>query len=198
MSGAAVGYCGVLLAAGRSTRFGSDKLLHALPDGKPMALASAAAMLAALPRVVAVVSADNAVLRRLLAAQGCEIAIAPATDIGMGWSLAAGVAANDDAAGWVVALADMPFIRAETIMRVQAALAAGAVLAAPVFNGRRGHPVGFDRRFRQALLALQGDEGARQLLRAHADEIELIPCSDEGILRDIDRPAAIGASAPTA
>lgn len=182
------GYCGILLAAGRSTRFGADKLLHRLPDGTVVALASARAMATALPRVVAVVRSDNPALTRLLADAGIEITAAPTLNEGLGGSIAAGVAATADATGWVVALADMPFVRSATIARVLAALATGSPLAAPVFRGQRGHPVGFARRFRPALLALQGDQGARQLLREHQAQLDLIECDDAGVIADIDRP----------
>lgn len=185
---ATAGYCGILLAAGRSTRFGGDKLLHRLPDGTTVALASARAMAAALPRVVAVVRDDHAALRRMLAADGIAVVAAPTTDEGMGRSIAAGVGATADAAGWVVGLADMPFVRSATIAQVLAALTTGSPLAAPVFRGQRGHPVGFASRFRPALLSLQGDEGARQLLRGHQAQLDLIECDDAGVIADIDRP----------
>lgn len=182
-------FCGILLAAGRSTRFGSDKLLHALPDGTPIALASAKAMLAAMPRVVAAVNDDNQALARMLAAEGVEIVPAPTLDVGMGRSLAACVAAASGSDGWVVALADMPFIRPRTISLVVTALATGSPLAAPAFRGRRGHPVGFSAGYREMLLALQGDEGARQVLRRRREELDLIDCEDSGVLLDIDRPS---------
>ena len=185
-------HCGILLAAGRSTRFGTDKLLHRLPDGTAIALASARAMAAAMPRVVAVVRDDNPALRDLLRGVGIAIVAAPTTDEGMGRSIAAGVAATADAAGWVVGLADMPFIRAATIAKVLAALAAGSPLAAPAIRGQRGHPVGFDRRFRSALAGLRGEEGARQLLREHQAQLDLIECDDAGIIADIDRPRDLG------
>lgn len=182
------GYCGILLAAGRSARFGADKRLHLLADGTPMALASARALKAALPRVAAVVEIGNSALCELLRAAGVELIPAPTSDQGVGTSLAAGIAATAQADGWVVALADMPFISASTIARVRAALAARAPIAAPCYQGRRGHPVGFDRRFRQALLALRGDEGARHLLHEHRLQVELIDCDDPGVVRDIDTP----------
>jgi molybdenum cofactor cytidylyltransferase len=88
--------------------------------------------------------------------------------------------------GWVIALADMPFVRPDTIAAVAAALARGAPIAAPVHDGRRGHPVGFSRRFLNDLLALSGDSGARRIVAAHADATFLIPCSDPGVLADVD------------
>lgn len=186
-------YCGILLAAGRSTRFGSDKLLHPLLDGTPVALASARAMLATMPRVLAAVNQDNPALARLLAAEGIETISTSAENEGMGSSLAACIAASTDAAGWVVALADMPYIRQQTISSVLAALQSGTPLAAPAFQGQRGHPVGFSSRFRQALLALHGDEGARHLLREYQATIELLECDDPGVIRDIDQPGDLQA-----
>ncbi len=63
--------------------------------------------------------------------------------------------------GWVIALADMPAIRLDTIRRVAEALRTGATTAAPVYRGQRGHPVGFAKLCRSELLALDGDTGAR-------------------------------------
>lgn len=180
---------GVVLAAGRSRRFGGDKLLHALPDGTPMALQSALALRAVLPRTVAVVGAHSAALAELFAAHGIETAVAEHADAGMGASLAAGIAATADAGGWVVALGDMPYIRQHTVTRVACMLRAGARLAAPSYRGQRGHPVAFSPWFRTELLALRGDQGARALLQQHAGELVLVDCDDPGILLDIDQPA---------
>lgn len=183
------GLVGILLAAGRSTRFGSDKLLHPLAGGTPMALASAIALRAAAPRTVAVIRAGNAELAALFAAHGIETAIAEQADYGMGASLAAGVAATAGADGWLVALGDMPYVRPQTGARVADVLRAGARLAAPSFQGRRGHPVGFSAWFRAELLALRGDEGARAILQRHAGEVVRVECDDPGVLIDIDEPA---------
>ena len=180
--------CGILLAAGRATRFGGDKLLHPLPDGTPIALASARAMLAALPRLIAVVAADNRPLARLFEEEGIATVIAPDAAAGMGASLAAGIAAAPADGAWLVALADMPFIQPDSIAAVAAALAAGAPLAAPVHCGRRGHPVGFAAEFRATLMNLHGDAGARGILDAQRDRLRLVDVADPGILRDIDRP----------
>lgn len=180
-------FCGILLAAGRSLRFGSDKLLCPLPNGTPIALASAMVMYAALPRVVAVVRDDSSALREMLESNGVETVLASSSGEGMGKSLAAGICATSNAAGWIVGLADMPYVSPSTVGAVLAALEGGSPLAAPIFQGRRGHPVGFARRFIVTLSTLQGDEGARQLLREHHDEITLIECADSGTICDIDR-----------
>jgi molybdenum cofactor cytidylyltransferase len=89
---------------------------------------------------------------------------------------------------YLIALADMPFIRASSIAAVRDALAAGAPLAAPYFRARRGHPVGLAAQFRLALEALEGDEGARKIIQAHEKSLVKIPVGDPGVLRDIDTP----------
>ncbi len=106
----------------------------------------------------------------------------------MGASLACGVAASAAADGWVIALADMPWIEAGTIGKVAAAVAQGAPIAVPVVAGRRGHPVGFGAAFRDALTALGGDRGAKRLLEAHPHAVREIVVADRGILRDVDTP----------
>jgi len=179
---------GLLLAAGQGRRFGSDKLLHPLADGTPIAVVSARRLRHACSCCIAVLRPEQRVLGTLLAAEGLDVVFSAEASSGMGHSLAAGVAARPDAAGWLVALADMPFIQPDTLHRVAAALADGAELAAPVFNGQRGHPVGFSARWRDALLALQGDEGARALVGANRLSMRRIATDDPGVLRDVDRP----------
>lgn len=181
-------YVGLLLAAGRSLRFGADKLLHPLPDGTPVALASARALLSGVPRVLALVNGDNPELESLLREAGLELVVVSDREEGMGTSLATGVAASTQADGWIVALADMPFIQPETVARVRGALAAGAPLAATYYQGRRGHPVGFSRRFQAELLTLAGDTGARTVLEGHLEDLVRLDCADPGVLLDIDTP----------
>lgn len=185
---------GILLAAGTSTRFGANKLLHPLADGTPVALAAAQRLKAALPDALAVVRPGDDALQRLFAQAGLRVIFAPRAAEGMGASLAAGVAAAHDASGWIVALADMPFILPDTVRAVAQALEAGAAIAAPQHDGRRGHPVGFAGRFRDTLLALDGDAGAHALLARHAAEVRHIAVADRGVLLDIDTPADVAAA----
>jgi len=189
--------CGLLLAAGRATRFGSDKLLAPLPAstdvavGTPLGTAAARHLVQAVPTSFAIVRTDAPALSALFAASGlCVVECAHADD-GMGASLACGVAATSDADAWIVALADMPWIAPATIRRVVLALQRGADIVAPVYRGARGHPVGFARRHVAALAALTGDTGAREVLRAAGDAVTLIDVDDPGVVRDVDTPAAL-------
>ena len=107
----------------------------------------------------------------------------------MGHTLAKGVIESSNATGWVIALGDMPFIQPATIKRVAEAIENGAWFAIPQHNGKRGHPIGISGRFRDELLALTGDKGARDLIAAHANKIEFVDVDDPGILLDIDTRA---------
>lgn len=194
------GIVGVLLAAGVGRRYDPTgtrlKLLEPVlagpHAGMPLALAAFRSLRAACADVVAVVRpADTDLqvrLHGLLAADGAELATCAAADSGMGHSIACGISASLDAAGWVVALADMPSVSAATAAAVRDAVAAGHETAAPVFHGQRGHPVAFSRTCRGALLALTGDRGARDVLAEYPPR--LVEVDDPGCLHDIDTPAS--------
>jgi len=183
---------GLLLAAGRGRRFDpsgvQSKLLQTLPtnDGRTVLATAAAALAAALPVCI--------VLRPEVPDQIAQIAEypwvqCPNADDGMAASLAYGVQQTRDAAGWIIALADMPYVASSTIQALAAALRGGADIAAPVFHGRRGNPVGFSRLHLPHLLALQGDQGARSLLQTFP--VVDVALDDPGIHQDIDSVADI-------
>ena len=180
---------GILLAAGSGARFGSDKLLHPLADATPLGLAAARRLRPACDRVLAVVRPGSGRLADLLAAEGYELVISADARLGMGHSLAAGVRAAADAAGWIIALADMPYIAPASYGHVAAALRAGASIVVPEYQGRRGHPVGFARQWGKQLTALTGDEGARRIVTAFPEAIVRCATDDPGIVWDVDQVA---------
>lgn len=187
---------GLLLAAGVGHRFDPSgarlKLLEPAQTGvyagAPLAVAAARSMRHVMTEVHAVVRPANSPLQQrlhaLIAAEGCRLVVCQEADQGMGASLACGVRATADAAGWIIALADMPAVRPSTIAAVLAAIDAGAVSAAPYFGGQRGHPVGFARACFADLAALQADQGARSILHAHPPKH--IDVDDPGCLYDVD------------
>jgi molybdenum cofactor cytidylyltransferase len=182
---------GVLLAAGTGSRFDPaglrNKLLAPLPGGRCVAHEAAHRLLLVVPSVIAVVRPGADALAHVLNDAGCDVVFSADAERGMGASLAAGIGATHEAESWIVALADMPRIAIATIEAVARAIDEGASLAAPFHEGQRGHPVGFGLAHRDALLALDGDTGARALLSAHA--LTRIDVDDPGILRDVDTPA---------
>jgi len=183
---------GLLLAAGSASRFGSDKLSHSLPHGVAIAVQAARHLRPQVSHVVAVVKPGADELSRKLTSEGCEVVVCDNAAEGMGASLACAARAAAQlyppADGYLVALGDMPFVRPSSIAAVRDALAAGALLAAPFWRARRGHPVGIAGRFHAELLGLRGDEGAKALLGA-GHRLVKIPVGDPGVLRDIDTPA---------
>lgn len=189
---------GILLAAGFSRRFGSEnKLLQQLPDGRPIALASAEHLIQALPESIAVLRAENKALATLLINAGLKVIFCNENEQEMADSLTAAIrySANFETAedGFVIALADMPYIRSETIGAVANKVDDGASIAIPTYQNQRGHPVGFSAKFRNELENLQGDEGARSIVKRYPNEIYLLPTDDAGILADIDTPADLTA-----
>ena len=193
---------GILLAAGRGTRFGGDKLLAALPQssldvpaGTPLGVAAAMHVVTAVPESIGVVRSGDTQLATALRSTGLRIVECSNADDGMGASLACGVISTCDADGWIVVLADMPWVAPSTIRAVADALAGGAGIVAPAYRGARGHPVGFSRRHFAALCALTGDAGARSVLLAHPDELTLLDLHDPGVLADVDSAQDLGLDA---
>jgi molybdenum cofactor cytidylyltransferase len=183
---------GILLAAGRGRRFDPagvrNKLLQRLPGGDFVVVASARKLLAVLTHVVAVVPPDDGGVADALRALGCTVTVCADADSGMGLSLAHAIRHaplhTHGASGWLVALGDMPFVAEATLQALVRAIDDGAGIAAPLFDGRRGNPVAFGASHHAALLALDGDQGARRLLAS--SPVAGIAVPDPGILRDID------------
>jgi molybdenum cofactor cytidylyltransferase len=135
------------------------------------------------------VSPGAAELERQLKEENCRVVVCENAHEGMGASLACAARAAGEAAGYLVALGDMPFVRRSSIAAVRDALAGGAQLVAPYFRTRRGHPVGIGASFYGELTQLNGDEGAKRILAANERLLVKVPLGDPGVIRDIDTPA---------
>jgi len=176
----------LLLAAGQSGRFGSDKRVARLPGGDTLLDATIAAVRdAGLPLLVCLRPDDDA-LAAQLRARGVDCVPCARAGEGMGGTLAEGVAHVRHWDGVLVALADMPWVRPATYRGVAAMLALAAI-AVPVQGRRRGHPVGFRAELFAELAALGGDAGARRVLERHARQVFEAAVDDPGIHRDVDR-----------
>jgi molybdenum cofactor cytidylyltransferase len=180
---------GILLAAGSGTRFGGDKL-RASVGGSPL-LALSARSLLPCDRIVVVVQSKS-LMDAIPVDIPVECAVNPVPERGMGSSIACAVDASAGSDGWCILPADMPCVSAETTRQVVDVLKGGAPVAAPVYQGRRGHPVGFGARFADELLLLDGEQGARSILERYADLFVALDSDDAGILIDIDTRHDIG------
>lgn len=183
----------IVLAAGRGRRFAAAggapfKQSRTLYGSRPL-VEHVCDLFAGcgLPVVCALHPALSGLAERLSEA-GHRVVPVPDADSGMGISMSTAVAAAPCENGWLIALADMPAIRPGTIRAVAGALASGAELAAPFYNERRGHPVGFNASFGPALRGLIGDEGARSILQANGERLKRIEVDDPGVLFDINTP----------
>lgn len=110
---------------------------------------------------------------------------------GLGDSIAAGVNATKEWDGWLIHLADMPFVTPQIFIQTAAALRQHAI-ARPCFNQQPGHPVGFSAALRGPLCALQGDDGGSSVL--HGRSVYLFPIYLAAMVQDIDLPSQLPAS----
>lgn len=180
----------IVLAAGRGQRFRGEghKLEQVVGEDTVLAHTLRQVIASTLPLLVVTSSALAPMVRRHVASR--DMLVLPDQDrlgrpvpLGMGHSIAAGVAATGDAHGWLIVPADMPMLRTDTLLAVAQALDHDPIAYAQ-YRGRRGHPVGFSAELYSELAALQGDEGARRLLaRFPAKAVEV---DDPGVLIDVD------------
>jgi len=185
--------CPIILAAGQSSRFGSDKLVHAISlrnSQKPILIHTLEVWLSVFNKVNVVVREDNVALLSLLKQSELfhRLTLTPANEpeTGLSASLMSGIKANQSACAWLIGLADMPFIHSSVINDSKLALEEGASITQTEFNGQRGHPVGFNGIHLTELLKLDGDKGAKRILRSAPEQVVVIKSPDEGIVRDID------------
>ena len=181
----------IVLAAGRGSRFGGDrhKLMHQWMGATVLEATLARAMSSQLPLVVVTTEGLSSSVREYVAAR--DVVVLPSigdddrAPLGVGYSIAAGVAASPNASGWLLLPADMPMIEAATIRAVAAKLSTHPVVFAQ-YGGRRGHPVGFSAELYSELVRLTGDEGAKRLVARYP--AVGVPVNDEGVVVDIDTP----------
>ncbi|MCH6195670.1 MULTISPECIES: nucleotidyltransferase family protein [Serratia] len=127
----------------------------------------------------------------LAACAANQVPVTLLASAGLGDSIAAGVAATPHWQGWLIHLADMPFVSADVFRQVASALRQHAIVR-PSYAQQPGHPVGFSARLRKPLCQLRGDNGARGLLQGAA--VHLLPLEHPGVVRDIDLPSQLPAS----
>lgn len=199
----------VVLAAGRGSRFAGQnhKLVQSLGSISVLGQTIGHAIESRLPVVVVTTQPLAAEATRWVARRDVvvlpEVGSPGGGPLGMGFSIAAGVAARSDGGGWLVLPGDMPLVRPSSLVRVAQGLAQHAVVFAQ-HRGRRGHPVGFGAELFSELVQLTGDEGARRLMARYPSHgIEL---DDPGVLVDVDtlddlavvRAGAAGQQQPSA
>ncbi len=183
---------GLVLAAGFSRRFGSDKRRARLGCGQTLLGASLVVPCAQLEEVWLVLRPEDD-STALGVAEPVRVVHSESAALGMGHSLASAMRAISErsrADAVAIFLGDMPWISADSLGHLLA-LAAPEHIVVPTFQGQPGHPVIFGRRFWPALQCLSGDSGAKSVLQANPHAVRRLPLNDPGILRDIDGPESI-------
>ena len=185
----------IVLAAGRSTRMGGPNKLLAEIGGKPLVrIAAEQALASRASPVVVVTGHQHEKVGAALAGLPVKIVHNPDFASGLGGSLKTGIAAIPaEADGAVVCLGDMPQVDAALINQLVAAFdpAKGALAVVPVFDGRRGNPVLWSRRFFPDLMAIEGDVGARHMIGRYNEAVVEVPVTGNGALVDVDTPEAL-------
>ena len=180
----------VVLAAGQSRRMGAANKLLSPVDGRPMVAHAVDAALASRADPVIVVTGHEADrVGRALAGRTVTLVHNPDYADGLSRSLRAGLAALPAAVdGAVVCLGDMPRVSAALIDRLIAAFAPadGRAIIVPTHAGRRGNPLVWARRYFAEMATLDGDIGARPLLRRHGDQVAEVAVDDSAVLVDVD------------
>jgi molybdenum cofactor cytidylyltransferase len=185
----------VVLAAGRSTRMGGpNKLLERL-GGRPLArIAAEEALASRASEVIVVTGHQRREVEKALAGLPVRIVHNPDFAEGLGTSLKAGImAVPADADGAIVCLGDMPQVDASLIDRLIGAFdpERGALVVVPTFQGKRGNPVLWARRFFPDLMTIEGDVGARHLIGRYGEAAVEIPVDGKGAFVDVDTPQAL-------
>ena len=185
----------LVLAAGRSRRMGNINKLLAEIDGQSMVSRVADAVLASKARpVVAVLGHQAAKVRAALGERHIATVENAEYDAGLSTSLRRGLAAlPDDIDGVLVCLGDMPRVTAQHIDKLIAAFnpLEGRAICVPTYQGKRGNPVLWARRFFPEMQEVAGDVGARHLIGAYGDVVGEVEMGAEGVLIDIDTPEAL-------
>ena len=179
----------ILEAAGDSRRFGSNKLLHIMEDGRPMISSVLDAAMAVDAYKKIIVTQYNEVASM---AGGFTVVINDRPDLGISRSMKLGIEAAGDADAYMFCVCDQPGLKSSTLEKLitaykEANKKGTAGIVSLAWQGKMCNPKIFSSRYRSELMSLEGDTGGRQIIAAHKDDLLLVEAESEDEVKDIDR-----------
>jgi len=181
---------GIILAAGKSERFGQPKQLLPWGDKTVLEQVVETALASPLACVVVVLGYMAGEMASLLEDKPVQVVLNEGWQEGIASSIRVGLSALEpETEAALFILADQPTVRPATIAALLRRYhETRRPIVAPVFRGRRGNPVLFDRSTFLELASLRGDIGGRALITSHPQWMETVEVDDEGVIFDIDTP----------
>jgi len=172
----------IVLAAGFSNRFGSQKLCAKLPNGSTVFAQTLKRIKSAISQVTVVTRPE---LAELLLLEPDEVSLFLNAEKGMGSTIAFGISLSRNWDACLICLADMPFIQTTTYQIIATALKQDNIII-PLYKGKRGNPVGFGNKFFDDLTSLSGPKGALPVSQIYHFATRNVEVDDPAILYDID------------
>jgi molybdenum cofactor cytidylyltransferase len=183
----------IILAAGKSSRMRSNKMLADFHD-QPMLRATFTSIAASsVDEIIVVLGHEHDKVSKALSGLNARLVINPDFGKGLATSLAVGVREAAAADAVLVCLGDMPLVSSDLIDRLIAAFNANESrnIIVPIYNGQRGNPILWGRAYFERLNSLSGDHGARGLVdEFNFDTVEIEAATDE-VLKDADTPVEL-------
>jgi molybdenum cofactor cytidylyltransferase len=178
----------ILLGAGESKRMGVDKL--SLPWGRRTILEHCFETLlrSEVEELVVVLGIRNKEVKNLFQGRKVKVVINPHSKRGMSTSIRKGLQAiHPSSDGILIALGDQLFLKTRTINALIRAFGQGkGGIVVPSFQGKKGRPVIFHRRYKRELLNLKGDVGGRSIIERHPEDVRVVPVKSIGVVKDVD------------
>jgi len=180
----------VVLAAGSSSRMGKPKQTLQLEGWSMLERVLQTLSRTKVDRVVVVLGAHSSAVRGRVKFGREKVVLNPRFKEGMSGSLRLGLAEVEETDAAIIVLGDQPFVSPGTIDRIiDAYVSSKSPVVVPVYHGRRGNPVLFDRSLFPQIRRIRGDVGAKSVVAGNEDKLLQVDVNDEGILVDIDTPS---------
>lgn len=181
---------GLVLAAGLSSRMGTNKMLIKVNGSAIIEKTIVTLMGSPLSNITIILGNDSNEVKKVLEHYPVSFIYNPDYRQGMSTSIICGIkwaAEQSDIDAVLVILGDMPFVKTDTIgFLIDEYKKKSSAIIVPCYKGRNGHPVLFSREMFRYILAIKGDNGAREVINTFKNQVLFIDVDDPGIIIDLD------------